>query len=88
MPRTDAKCLTDQLYLYVAVIEMVVYLRDRTGVMFTLEDGHLARAEELLEMVCEEQGLPAEAQRVFALWLVSTLIGKSLCPLACVYSHW
>ncbi|XP_041352332.1 putative FERM domain-containing protein FRMD8P1 isoform X4 [Gigantopelta aegis] len=59
-------------------VEMVVYLRDRTGVMFSLEDGHLARADELIEMVCEEQGLPQEAQRVFALWLVSTLMDLRL----------
>ncbi|ESP03034.1 hypothetical protein LOTGIDRAFT_230474 [Lottia gigantea] len=56
------------------VIEIVVFLRDRTGIHFNLEDGHLAQADELLELVIEEQGLPAVAKQALALWIVSDLL--------------
>ncbi|KAL8574241.1 hypothetical protein ACOMHN_065784 [Nucella lapillus] len=54
--------------------ELVVFLRDRAGIYFHLEDGHLVRADELLELVIEEQGLPQEAKEVFSLWFVSPIL--------------
>lgn len=54
--------------------ELVVFLRDREGIYFHLEDGHLARADELLDLVIEEQGLPPEAKEVFSLWFVSPIL--------------
>ena len=55
-------------------VEMVVFLRDRAGIYFHLEDGHLVRADELLELVIEEQGLPPEAREIFSLWFVSPIL--------------
>ena len=55
-------------------VEMVVFLRDRAGIYFHLEDGHLVRADELLELVIEEQGLPPEAKEIFSLWFVSPIL--------------
>ncbi|XP_076452584.1 putative FERM domain-containing protein FRMD8P1 [Babylonia areolata] len=54
--------------------ELVIFLRDRAGIYFHLEDGHLARSDELLELVIEEQGLPQDAKEVFSLWFVSPIL--------------
>ncbi|XP_071079068.1 putative FERM domain-containing protein FRMD8P1 isoform X3 [Haliotis cracherodii] len=56
------------------VVDMIVYLRDRNGIFYSLEDGHLAQAEELLDMTMKEQGLSEVAREVFAIWLVSELL--------------
>lgn len=55
-------------------VELVVFLRDRAGVYFHLEDGHTVRSDELLELVIDEQGLPPEAKEVFSLWFVSPIL--------------
>ncbi|XP_071079069.1 putative FERM domain-containing protein FRMD8P1 isoform X4 [Haliotis cracherodii] len=56
------------------LVDMIVYLRDRNGIFYSLEDGHLAQAEELLDMTMKEQGLSEVAREVFAIWLVSELL--------------
>ncbi|XP_067680211.1 putative FERM domain-containing protein FRMD8P1 isoform X2 [Haliotis asinina] len=56
------------------VVDMIVYLRDRNGIFYSIEDGHLAQAEELLDMTIQEQGLSPIAREVFAVWLVSDLL--------------
>ncbi|XP_048259645.1 putative FERM domain-containing protein FRMD8P1 isoform X3 [Haliotis rufescens] len=56
------------------VVDMIVYLRDRNGIFYSIEDGHLAQAEELLDMTMKEQGLSEVAREVFAVWLVSELL--------------
>ncbi|KAK6182084.1 hypothetical protein SNE40_009848 [Patella caerulea] len=56
------------------VIEMIVFLRDRTGIHFNLEDGHLAQADDLLDLVIDEKNLPDIAKQAFALWIVSDLL--------------
>lgn len=58
--------------------ELVVFLRDRAGIYFHLEDGHLVRADELLELVIEEQGLPPGAKEVFSMWFVSPVLDVRL----------
>ncbi|XP_005100537.1 putative FERM domain-containing protein FRMD8P1 [Aplysia californica] len=55
-------------------MNLVVFLRDRTGVHFSLEEAYLTRTDSLLHLVIHEQGLPAEAHNVFSLWLVSPLM--------------
>ncbi|XP_048259646.1 putative FERM domain-containing protein FRMD8P1 isoform X4 [Haliotis rufescens] len=56
------------------LVDMIVYLRDRNGIFYSIEDGHLAQAEELLDMTMKEQGLSEVAREVFAVWLVSELL--------------
>jgi len=57
---------------------VVVFLRDRSGIHFSLEEPELATAEALLHLTVHEQGLPAEAKDVFSLWLVSPLMDVRL----------
>ena len=59
-------------------VELVIFLRDRAGIYFHLEDGNIARADELLELVIEEQGLPQEAKEVFSMWFVSSVLDVRL----------
>ncbi|KAL8576115.1 hypothetical protein ACOMHN_001465 [Nucella lapillus] len=59
-------------------VELVVFLRDRAGIYFHLEDGHIVRTDELLELVMQEQGLPPEAREVFSLWFVSPILDVRL----------
>ncbi|XP_076434671.1 putative FERM domain-containing protein FRMD8P1 [Babylonia areolata] len=59
-------------------VELIVFLRDRAGIYFHLEDGHLIKADELLELVIQEQGLPPWAKEVFSLWFVSSILDVRL----------
>ncbi|RUS91271.1 hypothetical protein EGW08_000983 [Elysia chlorotica] len=56
------------------VMNVVVFLKDRSGIHFTLEDAPLTNCSSLLHLVIHEQGLPAEAADVFCCWLVSPII--------------
>ncbi|XP_059145353.1 putative FERM domain-containing protein FRMD8P1 isoform X2 [Physella acuta] len=56
------------------VMDLVVFLKDRTGVHFTLEDAPQSKCENLIDLVINEQGLPPEASDIFSLWLVSPII--------------
>ena len=53
-----------------------MWLRDRKGIHVNLEDGHLAEAADLFEIVIEQRGLPPESEDIFSIWLVSPLLGK------------
>ena len=72
------QCLT-VLYLFfsAASMDVCIFMRDRSGIHCTLEEGHNAEAEDLFDIVLQEQGFPPECEDVFALWLVSPLIGRS-----------
>ena len=59
-------------------VQLVVFLRDRGGIYFHLEDGHQARADEILQLVMEEHDLPPEARHVFCLWFVSPILDLRL----------
>ena len=61
-----------------ASMDVCIFMRDRSGIHCTLEEGHNAEAEDLFDIVLQEQGFPQECEDVFALWLVSPLIGKTL----------
>ena len=61
--------------MYSAGVETIVYLMDKSGLRFTIDDGHTKEAGHLFDNVMEELGLPAEAREVFSLWLVSDLLG-------------
>ena len=55
-------------------VEIVLWLRDRKGIHVNLEDGQLAEASDLFEIVVEQRGLPPESENVFSIWLVSPLL--------------
>lgn len=57
-------------------MDMVVFLRDRTGIYLSLEDGQDAETSDLMEIVLQEQGLPPECEDIFSLWLISPLLGQ------------
>ena len=61
-------------------MDVCIFMRDRSGIHCTLEEGHNAEAEDLFDIVLQEQGFPQECEDVFALWLVSPLIGKAPHP--------
>lgn len=63
-------------------IETIIYLMDKTGLHFEIEDGHVAEAGELFEYVMEELKLPTQAREVFSLWLVSDLLGMEILSIA------
>ena len=50
-------------------------MRDRSGIHAQLDEGHNAEAEDLFDIVLQELGLPEECEDVFALWLVSPILG-------------
>ena len=54
---------------------LVVFLRDRTGIHFSLDNSDLTQSDNLKHLTVYEQGLPAEAKNVLTLWLVSPLMG-------------
>ena len=64
------------LLFYLSAVETIIYLMDKTGIHFNVDDGQKAEAGELFEYVMEELQLPAEAREVFSLWLVSDLLGE------------
>lgn len=53
---------------------LVIFLRDRSGIHFTLQNPALTNCENLLHLCVYEQGLPVDAKNVFSLWLVSPLM--------------
>ncbi|KAL4238362.1 FERM domain-containing protein 8 [Mactra antiquata] len=55
-------------------MDVCIFLRDRTGIHVSLEEGHQAEADDLFDIVLQDQGLPNECEDVFALWLVSPLL--------------
>lgn len=55
-------------------VEIVLWLRDRKGIHVNLEDGHLAEAADLFQIVIEQRGLPPESENIFSIWLVSPLL--------------
>lgn len=55
-------------------MDVCIFMRDRSGIHCQLEEGQNAEAEELFDIVLQEQGLPHECEDVFALWLVSPLL--------------
>lgn len=57
-----------------STLDVCIFLRDRSGIHVQLEEGHQADAEDLSEIVVQNQGLPKECEDVFALWLVSPLL--------------
>ncbi|XP_045176193.2 putative FERM domain-containing protein FRMD8P1 isoform X3 [Mercenaria mercenaria] len=57
-----------------ASLDVCIFMRDRTGIHVQLEEGHQAEADDLFDIVLQDQGLPAECEDVFALWLVSPLL--------------
>jgi len=59
-----------------ASMDVCLFLRNRTGIHVQLEEGHQAEADDLFDIVLQDQNLPPECEDVFALWLVSPLLGK------------
>lgn len=56
-------------------VEMVIWLRDRTGLHLDLQgNGHLAKVSELFEKIRETRNLPENANKIFSLWMVSPLL--------------
>lgn len=55
-----------------------MFLHSRVAVRLRLEDGARITAQELQSIVIEEEdvALPKQAMEVFALWLVSPVLGK------------
>uniref|UniRef100_A0A0B7AES9 FERM domain-containing protein 8 n=1 Tax=Arion vulgaris TaxID=1028688 RepID=A0A0B7AES9_9EUPU len=56
------------------VMSLVVFLRDKTGIHFTLEDAPITQCSGLLQLVILEQNLPQEASDVLCLWLISPVL--------------
>ncbi|KAH9523068.1 hypothetical protein Btru_065655 [Bulinus truncatus] len=74
----SAELLTKTSYALDDVMNLVVFLRDRTGIHFTLEDAPLTRCDCLVQLIIQEQNLPAEAADAFCLWLISPIIDLRL----------
>lgn len=57
---------------------MCVFLHSRVAVRLRLEDGARVTAQELQAMVIEEEdvALPKQAMEVFAIWMVSPVLGR------------
>ena len=55
---------------------MCVFLMNKTGVKFVVEDGTHAPAADIFDMVVDELDMPDEACDAFCLWLTSPLLGK------------
>ncbi|KAK0059924.1 FERM domain-containing protein FRMD8P1 [Biomphalaria pfeifferi] len=72
----SAELLTKTSIALDDVMNLVVFLRDRTGIHFTLEDAPLTRCDSLVHLVLQEQSLPIEAAEAFCLWLISPILGK------------
>lgn len=66
----------DLIPLISATMDVCIFLRDRTGIHVSLEEGHQAEADDLFDIVLQDQNLPNECEDVFALWLVSPLLGN------------
>ena len=58
-------------------VEVCVYLHSRLAIRMRLEDGLRMTAHELLALLTEEEEaqLPKQAMEVFALWMVSPVLG-------------
>ncbi|XP_060062836.1 putative FERM domain-containing protein FRMD8P1 [Ylistrum balloti] len=56
-------------------VEMVIWLRDRTGLHLELQgNGHQAKVSELFQKIQESRNLPENAHTIFSLWMVSPLL--------------
>ncbi|XP_052768145.1 FERM domain-containing protein 8-like isoform X2 [Mya arenaria] len=55
-------------------MDVCIFMRNRTGIHVQLEEGQNAEAEDLFDIVLQDQSLPSECEDVFALWLVSPLL--------------
>ncbi|XP_064621374.1 putative FERM domain-containing protein FRMD8P1 isoform X2 [Lineus longissimus] len=66
-------------------LEMCIYLMDKTGLQFVVEDGRRSKAEELQEMVIQDIGISEEAREIFSLWLMSPLLEIQLKPHHCPF---
>lgn len=55
-----------------------MFLHSRVAVRLRLEDGARVTAQELQAMVIEEEdvALPKQAMEVFAIWMVSPVLGR------------
>lgn len=60
---------------YVLGIDICIFLADKSGVEFTVEGGKIASASDLHELVVETLELTNIAREMFALWIVSPLLG-------------
>ena len=62
------------------VVDACVYLHSRLAIRLRLEDGMRVTARELLALIIEEEemNLPKQAMEVFAIWMVSPLLGKEI----------
>jgi len=60
-----------------STVDACVYLHSRLAIRFRLEDGMRVTARELLALIIEEEdmNLPKQAMEVFAIWMVSPLLG-------------
>lgn len=52
-----------------------MFLRDKTGIHFNLQDAAVTQCCGLLQLIIQEQNLPEEASNVFCLWLISPILG-------------
>lgn len=57
-------------------MDVCIFMRNRSGIHMQLDEGHNAEAEELFDIVVQENNLPKECEDVFSLWLVSPILGK------------
>ncbi|BFZ07548.1 hypothetical protein BsWGS_10587 [Bradybaena similaris] len=56
------------------VRNLIVFLRDRTGIHFNLQDAAVTQCGGLLQLIIQEQNLPEEAGNIFCLWLISPIL--------------
>ena len=61
-------------------VEVCIYLHNRLAIRVRLHDGLRVTAQELLQFIAEEEetSLPKQALEVFAIWMVSPLLGSSV----------
>ncbi len=63
--------------LFFLAMNIAVFLKEGTGRLLLLENGKLTTAEEIKQMMISNLALPEEADKVFAIWLISPLLGKT-----------
>ncbi len=56
-------------------MNIAVFLKEGTGRLLSLENGRMTNAGEIKQMMIDNLALPEEAKDIFAIWLISPLLG-------------
>ena len=63
------------LIIFFSGLNIAVFLKEGTGLLLCLENGKQTTAGEVKRVMMDLLSLPDDSQDVFALWLISPLLG-------------